>query len=46
LGGNVPPSLYRLVLPAGFAHDFASIPRVLWALSSPLDLGLASIFRD
>lgn len=46
LGGEIPPSLYRLVLPVGFAHDFATIPRPLWTLISPLDLGLASIFHD
>jgi hypothetical protein len=39
-------ALYRLVVPKGFTHDFASVPRVLWALISPLDLGLASIFHD
>lgn len=38
--------LYRLVVPAGFTHDFASVPRLLWVLISPLDLGLASIFHD
>ena len=46
LEGRTPPRLYRLVLPADFAHDFATIPRPLWALISPLDLGLASIFHD
>lgn len=38
--------LYRLVVPESFTHDFASVPRILWALISPLDLGLASIFHD
>lgn len=38
--------LYRLVVPEAFTHDFASVPRILWALISPLDLGLASIFHD
>jgi hypothetical protein len=37
---------YRLVVPAGFEHDFASVPRPLWALISPIDLGLASMFHD
>ena len=41
-----PPRLYRLVVPEGLAHDFATIPRPLWALISPLDLGLASVFHD
>jgi len=35
-----------LIVPAGFDHDFASVPRPLWALISPIDLGLASIFHD
>ena len=35
-----------LVVPAEFEHDFASVPRLLWALISPFDLGLASIFHD
>lgn len=39
-------ALYRLIVPEGFVHDFASVPRVLWALISPFDLGLASIFHD
>ena len=39
-------SVYRLVVPCGFHHDFATVPRLLWALISPLDLGLASIFHD
>ncbi len=40
------PGVYRLVVPAGFEHDFASVPRLLWALVAPLDLGIASIFHD
>jgi hypothetical protein len=44
--GKPDKKLHRLVLPAGFAHDFATIPRPLWATISPLDLGLASIFHD
>jgi hypothetical protein len=40
------PALLRLVVPAGFRHDFASVPRPLWVLISPLDLGNASIFHD
>ncbi len=35
-----------LVVPEGFTHDFASVPRVLWSLVAPFDLGLASIFHD
>ncbi len=46
LGGERPAHLYRLTVPAGFAHDFASVPRPVWAWISPLDLGLASIFHD
>ncbi|MDT0631029.1 DUF1353 domain-containing protein [Rubrivirga litoralis] len=38
--------VYRLVVPAGFEHDFASVPRPLWALVAPIDLGIASIFHD
>jgi hypothetical protein len=38
--------IYRLVVPDGFDHDFASVPRPLWALISPLDLGIASIVHD
>lgn len=38
----------HLALPvlAGFHHDFATVPRPIWALISPFDLGLASIFHD
>ena len=39
-------ALHRLVVPPGFDHDFASVPRLLWFLISPFDLGLASIFHD
>ena len=38
--------VYRLVVPEGFPHDFASVPRLLWTLIAPLDLGIASIFHD
>ena len=38
--------IYRITVPKNFVHDFASVPRFLWALISPLDLGLASIFHD
>ncbi len=38
--------VYRLVVPEGFEHDFASIPRLLWSLIAPIDLGIASIFHD
>jgi hypothetical protein len=40
------PEVYRLVVPALFAHDFASVPRLLWVLISPFDLGIATIFHD
>lgn len=36
----------RLVVPSGFEHDFASVPRGLWWFISPIDLGIASIFHD
>lgn len=39
-------NLLRLEVPEDFTHDFASVPRVLWMLISPLDLGVASIFHD
>lgn len=45
-GPGEPASIYRLVVPEGFEHDFASVPRPVWALIAPLDLGLASIFHD
>ena len=38
--------VYRLVVPEGFDHDFASVPRLLWFLIAPVDLGIASIFHD
>jgi len=37
---------YCLVVPEGFEHDFASVPRLLWMVISPIDLGLASMFHD
>jgi hypothetical protein len=37
---------YCLVVPEGFHHDFASVPRLLWGLIAPIDLGMASIFHD
>lgn len=37
---------YCLVVPNGFEHDFASVPRPLWGLIAPIDLGMASIFHD
>lgn len=43
---GAPEAVYRLVVPEGFRHDFASVPRLLWALVAPLDLGLASLFHD
>ena len=39
-------AVYRLVVPEGFEHDFASVPRLLWSLIAPVDLGIASIFHD
>lgn len=41
-----PEAVYRLVVPERFDHDFASVPRLLWTLVAPLDLGIASIFHD
>ena len=38
--------VYRLVVPEGFDHDFASVPRPLWSIIAPVDLGIASIFHD
>jgi len=38
--------IFRLPVGDGFEHDFASVPRLLWALISPLDLGVGSIFHD
>jgi hypothetical protein len=35
-----------LVVPEGMRHDLASVPRPLWMLISPFDLGLASLFHD
>ena len=35
-----------LVVPRGFDHDFASVPRLVWSFISPIDLGVASIFHD
>ena len=32
LRSTLPARLYRLVVPAGVAHDFASVPRPLWML--------------
>lgn len=38
--------VFRLVVGDGFEHDFASVPRLLWAFISPLDLGVGSVFHD
>lgn len=46
LDGPAQASIFRLVVPVGFRHDFASVPRLLWTFISPLDLGLASIYHD
>lgn len=35
-----------LRVPAGFVHDMASVPKVLWALISPFDLGPAALVHD
>lgn len=32
---------YSLSIPEGFVFDFASVPRIVWALISPMDLGAA-----
>jgi hypothetical protein len=37
---------YRLVVPAGFTCDLASIPRLLWWYISPFDLGSAAVPHD
>lgn len=34
------------VIPAGFWTDFASVPRVLWSLISPYDLGIGPVPHD
>ena len=44
--GGGAEAVYRLVVPEGFEHDFASVPRPLWSLVAPVDLGIASIFHD
>ena len=37
---------YRLVVPAGFTSDLASVPRLLWFVISPFDLGAAVVPHD
>lgn len=37
---------YRLVVPAGFECDLASVPRLLWFYISPFDLGPAAVPHD
>jgi hypothetical protein len=36
----------RYVVPEGFWTDFASVPRILWAVLSPYDLGVGPIPHD
>lgn len=36
-----------IVIPAGFIYDLASVPRVVWSLISPLDLGeIGALLHD
>ena len=37
---------YKLRVPVGFETDLASIPRLLWFLISPFDLGVATVPYD
>jgi hypothetical protein len=37
---------YRLVVPVGFTSDLASVPRLLWVVISPFDLGAAVVPHD
>ena len=37
---------YKLRVPVGFETDLASIPRLLWFLISPFDLGAATVPHD
>ena len=37
---------YRLVVPQGFVFDMASVPRIVWPLISPFDLGPAAVPHD
>jgi hypothetical protein len=37
---------YRLVVPVGFENDLASVPRLLWVVISPFDLGAAVVPHD
>lgn len=37
---------YRVVVPAGFTSDLASVPRLLWVVISPFDLGAAVVPHD
>lgn len=36
----------RFVVPAGFWTDFASVPRLLWPIISPYDLGIGPVPHD
>lgn len=33
-------------VPAGFEHDMASVPRAVWAIISPFELGPAALVHD
>jgi hypothetical protein len=37
---------YKLIIPKGFICDLASIPRLLWIIISPFDLGAAAVPHD
>lgn len=37
---------YKLIVPTGFTCDLASIPRLLWILISPFDLGASAVPHD
>jgi hypothetical protein len=39
-------AITRIVVPAGFTYDLASIPRPLWVLIAPWDIALESLFHD
>jgi hypothetical protein len=37
---------YRITVPAGFEHDGASVPKVVWSLYRPHKLDRAAVFHD
>lgn len=39
-------AITRIVVPAGFTYDLASIPRPLWMITAPWDIALESLFHD